>query len=113
MFSLRAIVDDADLPQFEFEGVDGEVYQLPHIRQLTTRQALAAMEGDLEAVLREVAPDTADVVLNLPAYALDALIKAWLEHSEIEAGKSASPSSTTTAMQSKRTSRSTGSRSRR
>lgn len=114
MFDLRAVIDDTDLPPFLFTDAAGGQRQLPHLQALTTRQALRAMDGDLEGVLRQVAPEVADVVLDLPAYALDALLRAWMAHSGVdEQGKSASPSSGSTATPSKRTSRSTGSRSRR
>ncbi|MPZ27546.1 MAG: hypothetical protein GEV12_14335 [Micromonosporaceae bacterium] len=118
-FSLRTVIDDADLPPFAFEDSNGKQRELPHVQTLTTRQALAAMDGDVETVFKEIAPDVSDLLLDLPAFAVEALIKEWLAHSNIDLedskGKSpaASRSSGATATQSKRTSRSGGSRSRR
>lgn len=116
MFSLKEVIDDADLPPFRFEGPDGTPCELPHLRTLTTHQALRIyVHGELEEVLAEVAPDVADMLLGLPIHALDALTKAWMEHSDVEPGKlpSSSRSSASTGGRSKRISRSGGSHSRR
>lgn len=118
-FSLKQVIDDADLPPFEFKGPDGKLYHLPHVQTLTTRQALTAMNGDVEAVFLEIAPGMSEVLLDLPTFAIKALIDEWMKHSGVDMedreGKSpaASPSSTATATRSKRTSRSAASRSRR
>lgn len=125
--SLRQVVDDADLPPFEFEDMDGKPRELPHMKTLTSRQAMTALDGDLELALRGdpdrgipgIAPDLADLMLDLPNVAVERLFQEWMAHSGIELdgapGKSParSRSSATTPTRSTRTSRSAGSRSKR
>jgi hypothetical protein len=118
---LRQIIDDAELPEFRFIGPDGADRALPHLQALTPRQALAAMDGDLEEVLQSIAPDVASMLLDIPAHATNTLIEEWMRHSGIdptavgEPGKSSAPSrsSAGTRKPSKRTSKSAASRSRR
>lgn len=118
-FSLRTVIDDVDLEPFVFEGPDGKEWQLPHVQTLTTRQAMAAMAGDVEAVFLEISPGVSEMLLDLPAFAIEALLKEWMQHSGVDLedreGKSPAPSrsSGATAKPSKRTSRSAASRSRR
>lgn len=125
--SLRRVIDDSDLEPFEFEDLEGNTRTLPHLQTLTPRQAMQALDGDIESVLRGdpdrgtvgIAPDIADLLLDLPTFAIDKLILKWMEHSEIDAGATEgksparSRSSATTRTPSKRTSRSAASRSKR
>lgn len=129
---LRQVMDDADLPQFEFTDLAGDTRTLPHMQTLTPRQGMLALDGDLETVLRGdperdlpgIAPDVADLLLDLPNFAVDKLVREWMQHSGMDpaampsgsgpAGKSParSRSSATTRTPSKRTSRSAASRSK-
>ena len=115
-FSLRKAVSDSELEPFEFEDLDGETRQLPHVKALTQRQANSAVTGEVGPLLQEVAPVVADQLMDLPTYALEQLVTEWMRHSGIEfdaegnpiPGKSTStsPSSKGTATSSRRTSRS-------
>jgi len=118
-FSVRKALEDSDLPPFEFEDADGETQQLPHMRMLTPRQGLdIVVHGEIERVLTDVAPGAVSTVMDLPSFAVEALIQAWMEHSDISVGDepgklpASSGSSRSTPRPSKRTSRSGGSRSR-
>ena len=113
MLDLQRIVDDADLPPFEFIGVDGQPASLPHIKTLTARQAIRVLDGHLETVLREVAPESVDQILDLPAHATDALVKAWLAHSGESSASSRSSRRASTAGRSKATSRAGASKTSR
>jgi len=111
-FSLRQVIAETEKEPFAFDGPDGEVLELPHASVLTLRQATRMDTGDLEGVLREVSPKVAEVILDLPGYAIEALIAAWLAHAGTSAGESSasSRSSTSTRRPSTSTSkRTTGS----
>lgn len=115
-FSLRQVIAETDKEPFLFDGPGGEALELPHASVLTLRQATRMDKGDLEAVLQEVSPKVAEVVLDLPGYAIEALIAAWLEHAGTSAGEllASSRSLTSTRRPSTSTSkRTTGSTSPR
>jgi hypothetical protein len=117
MFDLRtAAADDGDLEPFPFIGLDGKTHELPNARSLTGRQA-SQMQQDLDGVLREVAPDVAEMMLDLRTDQIEKIAEAWINHARegaSEAGKStsSSASSPATARPSRRTSRSAASRTR-
>lgn len=121
MFSLKQHISDSDLEPFQFEDSDGEICELPHVKALTPRQGMRMLvDGDVEGVLTEVAPDVGAMILDLPTHAAEALVRAWMEHSDVvtpdgQPGKplSSSRSSASTRAPSKRTSRSGGKTSRR
>ncbi len=113
--NLKAIIAETEKEPFQFDGPDGQELELPHASCLTLGQAYRIDKGAVEEVVREVAPDVADLLPDLPGYAIDALIAAWLEHSRTDPGESeaSSRSSTSTGRRSTRTSRrTTASRSR-
>lgn len=61
---------------------------LPHAKTLTVGQLRALDRGEIDEVLPEIADEeTSDVVVALPAFALDSLIDRWLKHSGIDMGK--------------------------
>jgi hypothetical protein len=122
MFSVKQHMADTELEPFPYEDADGQPTTLPHLKTLSTAQALRVFaRGELAEVLAEVVPDQVDALMAMPAHALDALSQAWLTHSGVQfelgqpVGKSSSssPSSTSTAKRLKRTSVSVASKSRR
>jgi len=91
-FDVDALIAEAENEPFVFT-YDGTEYELPHGKTLTMRQQLdlAGAGGDAGGfvdVLREVAPDTVDAMLDMPGHATLAVIKAWNEHSGIDQGES-------------------------
>lgn len=81
-FDVRTIIAESKFEPFEFIGQDGRTVRLPHIRELTPRQAIALDNRDLE-VLEEFAPE----LLDLPGAAFEAVLERWLEHCGIDPGK--------------------------
>ncbi len=118
-FSLKKTISDSGLEPFEFNDVNDEPQELPHLRTLTSRQIVMSMNGQIVELFSEITPGLVDQLLDLPNFALDALVREWQAHAGIEVdaegnpvpGKSTStsPSSKTTATSSRRTSRSGGS----
>lgn len=123
-FSLHQVYSDTQLEPFHYEGREpGEMYELPDIRVLTPNLAEMALTGQLRPLFEEIAPDDVEMLMSTPVFALEALMAAWQEHSDIEldaegkpvGGKSSasSPSSNSTRKPSKRTSASVASKKSR
>lgn len=110
VFDAREVAErQADnSPPFHFIGLDGETYELPHPRRVSTRQAQRFAAGDLE-VVQEVAPDAYEAWIDLPVGVAEQLTGAWMRHGG-ESGKSLSASSRTSraSKPQKPTSRSAG-----
>jgi hypothetical protein len=115
-FDARKIeAETADEYQpFEFTGLDGETYHLPHPMELTTGQAeqanIAMRQGDdsmLLAIFETFEPAAADAVRAMHIRVTTRLFQAWRDSvSEEGKGRSESSSPNRTARRSKRTSRS-------
>lgn len=73
----------------------GDVRELPHPSDLSYRQAQSVEDGDFIEVVRAVAsdPELAEVLADLPGYALEPIITGWLEHAQVKLGESAASSS--------------------
>ena len=120
-FSVRQVLADADLKPFEFEDADGDKLTLPHAKTLTPNQGIRVfVHGELAEVFDELTPGIGKTLMNLPSFAVEALMHAWMEHSGIDPNEmglgklaTSSPSSSSTPPRSRPTSRSGGSRSRR
>jgi len=114
-FSLRTAVAETAREPFEFEGPNGEDLRLPHASCLTLRQAERIDAGELAAVINELDTTVADLMVDLPGYAIEQLVTAWLAHAGTSSGESAasSNSSTSTGRPSTSTSRAAASRSPR
>lgn len=119
-FDARAAAEEieAEYPPFDFEGMDGETYYLPHPMMLTTGEQQAVMElqeeGDgasaelaLFDLLERTAPEAMGAIKEMPAIVTAKLMEAWYEAVD-EEGKSPSPSSAPNraARRSQQTSRS-------
>jgi hypothetical protein len=87
-FNLDTVIAESDLAPFPFE-LDGEARTLPHIQTLTTEQAVRVEMGNPIEVLQEIGGDELGTRLGkLPAFALNALLEAWLAHSGLQPGES-------------------------
>lgn len=118
MFSLKQTTADLNLEPWQFEGLDGEVYELPNYKTLSIDLATRVeQEGDLIAVLKEIGTDEATMaqVTASCVGTLGPLLAAWIKAAEVESGESAASSRSTanTARPSKRTSRSAASKTRK
>lgn len=119
MFSARKAAT-SKLEPFDFENLDGEPRQIPHVKTLSVDQGQRILaDGDL-TVIDEIAPGMGTEISSWPAHVVEEFTRAWMAHSGIvlpdgSPGKSStySPSSPSTGRPSKRTSRSAASRSRR
>lgn len=70
--------------RFTLAGKDRE---LPHLRTLTMAQ-LEALDTDFKETLTELADDElADIVTELPNYALEALVSSWFSHAGLSLGE--------------------------
>jgi hypothetical protein len=118
-FSAKQAIAALELEPFEYEDADGVLQQLPHVKSLSPAHATRVIvDGDFIGVLNEVAPGQGDSVGRLPTAVVEQLVAAWIEHGGISLAspgkrQKPSPSTTSTATRSKRTSRSAGSRSRK
>jgi len=94
-----------DYPAFDFIGLDGKTYSLPHPLTLTERQVSRIREGQFDVVLGEVSAEAADAIQNMPVFVSSQLAEEWMG-SAGEAGKSPAPSRATrrSVKPSKRTS---------
>lgn len=116
-FSAKKTLADLDLKPFPFEDLAGIAYELPHLKSLNTKQAEAALSGDMSGELAAlIGPETTAAIDAMPVGVQQELAKAWLAHSEAVPGElvDSSPSSVSTASPSKPTSRAgTGSKTRK
>lgn len=87
MFSLKNVISDSDLEPFYFLDAENQEQSLPHPGALTTRQVFHLQKGKFEEVLEEIDPGSSSALLDVPSYALEALLSAWLEHGGAEAKK--------------------------
>ncbi len=120
-FSAKKSRDSAQLEPFPFENLDGEPREAPHLKTFSLddgERIIAA--GKFREVLDEVSPGLGTEIASWPSHVVEDFMQAWLDHSGIvlpggEPGKSSESSTTSasTAVRSRRTSRSGGSRSRR
>jgi hypothetical protein len=119
MFSLRQTTADLDLEPFQFEGLDGEVYELPNYKSLSIDLATRIeQDGAFLEVLAEIGTSDATMAQVTAACvgALEPFVKAWMSASETKPGESqaSSRSTASTARPSKPTSRSAaGSKTRK
>jgi hypothetical protein len=118
MFSLKQTTADLKLEPFQFEGMDGELYQLPNYKSLSIEQATRIeQDGAFLDVLAELDTDQATMaqVTGACVGALEPFVQAWVRHAEMKPGESAasSPSTASTARPSKQTSRSVASKTRK
>jgi hypothetical protein len=96
-----------DYPPFEFTGLDGKPYELPHPLTLTERQVDKINSGDPKGVIEDVAPEAFNAIQDMPSYVSKQLGQQWLSEAQ-ESGKSPSASRRTrrAVKPSKRTSQS-------
>lgn len=118
MFSLRQTTADLDLEPFQFEGLDGEVYELPNYKSLSIDLATRIeQDGAFLEVLAEIGTTDATMAQVTAACvgALEPFVKAWMAASETKPGESraSSRSTASTARPSKQTSPSVGSKTRK
>ena len=121
MFSAKQISDSAQLEPFQFQNLEGEPRELPHMKMLSLDQGMRILaDAELEQVINEVAPGLGTEIAHWPAHVIEGFVVAWQKHSDVmlpggEPGKSSAPStsSPSTAARSRRTSHSGGSRSKR
>jgi hypothetical protein len=117
MFSLRQTTADLKLEPFQFEGLDGEVYELPNLKNISIELTDRVLAGAMLEVLMEIGTDEATMAQVRTAClgALEPFLKAWLAHSEAMPGESQASSRPTgnTARPSKPTSRSAASKTRK
>lgn len=122
MFDVSEFMADQGCKPFPFKGVDGQVWELPHLGLLTADDAAALMAGDYSALEHLADEGTLEALNKVPALALYPLIHEWLNHCGMEldadgnpTGKflKPSPSSPSTARSSRPTSRSGGSKTRK
>ncbi len=106
---------EAAYAPFQFIGLDGEAYYLPHPMMVDPGLAKRAAAGEIsnEELLAELAPDAVKAIDQMLPVVQRDLVKAWraaVEPSVEELGKESTPPSETppSAGRSKRTSRSVG-----
>jgi hypothetical protein len=105
-FDARAVTEEKvkGLEPFEFVGLDGGTYTLPHPGTMTEEQG-DRLQSDPKALIAELDPQAFEAIQQMQLPVSSALIQAWLDELG-EAGKSPSPSRAIrrAAQRSKRTS---------
>lgn len=98
MFDAQAKAAEAQqskkYPPFQFRGLDGAEYQLPHPDTLTERQGALLAEGKVLDVIREIDEATHDAIVDMPVFITSELAEVWLSGAG-EEGKEPAPSSET------------------
>lgn len=96
MFDAQAKAAEAaaekKYPPFQFRGMDGAEYQLPHPDTLTERQGGLLAEGKVLDVIKEIDEATHDAIVDMPVFITSELAQVWLSGAG-EEGKELSPSS--------------------
>lgn len=122
MFDVRDFMAGESLEPFPFTEMDGTEWDLPNMGLMTADDAARLLAGDYDALDQYAGAGAAAALNRLPARALQALGRAWAEHSGIDLGedvaqpgKLAGPSrsSRPTARPSRRTSGSGASKTRK
>ncbi len=108
-FSVRQSAADLKLEPFPFEGMDGNMYELPNIKSIPLELAAGIYEGNLIEVLEQIAPDCVAQLKAMPIGVVEPFTLAWQAHSEQKPGESvaSSASGASTARPSSSTSRAT------
>ena len=104
MFNIDIIADEEARTPFEFE-MDGKVWRVPHVVDLTIGQQIDLDSGRVHKVLRDVAEiqdgddwkpaggEAARLILGMKSARVGKVLAAWLAHAGMEPGESgASPS---------------------
>lgn len=109
MFDARQTFADLKLEPFVFTGMDGVVYELPHLKSLGSGLVNDLFEGGLFEVLEklQVDPATIAAVREFPLGVVEKFAQGWIAHGEATPGESQASSRSTapTAGPSKPTSR--------
>jgi hypothetical protein len=117
MFSLKQATADLKLEPFQFEGLDGGVYELPNLKMISIDLTDRVLAGEMLDVLVEIGTDETTMAQVRAAClgALEPFMQAWLAHGEAVPGESqaSSRSTASTARPSKPTSRSAASKTRK
>lgn len=108
-FDLQAVIAETELEPFPFVSASGKDMTLPHMSTLSLGQAYRLDRGEVQEVFEELGNGVASELMDLPGFAIEKLIQAWMAHAGESPGKSvgSSPSLRSTARRSRPTSRRT------